>query len=121
MGRPAQMEALFLKTWPGGEMQVPFLKSWDEGSLDFIAHRVKPALLIPARTSEGYIVGLHVKPHQDDFSKEDVPRCLWASRGESFKLPSGEAPLFCTYLEGSIPGVVALVEGGLKAGIFAQL
>uniref|UniRef100_A0A7S2SH99 DUF3854 domain-containing protein n=1 Tax=Eucampia antarctica TaxID=49252 RepID=A0A7S2SH99_9STRA len=78
---------------------------------------VKPAMLIPARNAEGLITALHTKPDDNASAKY-----MWVSSNKSFKLPPNDNfPLFCCYYDWSPGKTVALVEGGLKAYVFAHL
>merc|ERR1711879_19890 len=153
------------KTWPGGRMNVPTLR--DDMSISIMKMKVPAGMLIPARSVDGLITGLHIKPH--DFGDEsdsdsistgysqfsspagsrasspgrsqsgrgrqrlEEPKYKWVSKSKSIKLPIGlvkhmggdgssrEMPLFvCRHADDDCR-TVALVEGGLKAHVFAFL
>lgn len=122
--QPAQIERAGFKSWPGGHIGLPFMTSkFELGSIDV---PVPPSLLIPARTQDGRITAIHIKPHREE--ETDLPRNLgkymWASRNRSFKLhpvesEGCEVPLFVCAANKGVETTVALVEGGLKAYAFA--
>lgn len=111
-------------------MIVPSMKSDAETQL--LQINVGPALLIPACSADGRISAIHTKPHREE--DDDVPKYMWASSGGSFKLyppdsedgqewpeewPEREDPLFVCRANKSVVDSVALIEGGLKAYVFA--
>jgi len=118
------LEAGF-KTWPGGTMRLPFMESaTDIGVKDM---DIPPSMLIPARTQDGLITAIQIKPH---FPPKGY-KYRWANRDKSFKLyrnnvnapqawPEIEEPLFVCEAGGGAHKSVALIEGGLKAYVLAS-
>ena len=118
-----QIQAIGFKT-VSGKHQVPYTKSW-KGGVQWIdgGYRFVPTLLIPARNYEGQIVALHHRPHHPDSEKGagKIGKYMWASANKSFNLPNGETPLFWCPGQGHSLHKIALIEGGLKAYVFAHL
>jgi len=117
------------KTWPGGPMLLPAMKSDTE--IEFVQPVVRPAILIPAHGTDGLITAIHTKPHRVE-GDENIPKYMWASLNRSFKLcpatpaseeydecPEPEDPLFVCMANKSDHDSIALIEGGLKAYVFA--
>ena len=107
------------------KMNVPFIKTW-KGNVDLMTYsapRTGPTLLIPARKYEGQIVALHQKPRNPDMEKGPgkIGKYMWISQDKSFNFPNHEIPLFYCPGQGHSPRSIALIEGGLKAYVFAQL
>ncbi|CAK0822527.1 unnamed protein product, partial [Prorocentrum cordatum] len=114
-----QIKQVGFKTWPGGSMSVPTMGAWRWGLGGQVRVYVQPSLLIPARNPEGLITGLHNKPHRK--RGNDASKYMWVSVQKSFKLHTGGSPLFCCWYDWSPASTVALIEGGLKAYVFAHL
>ena len=72
-------------------------------------------MLIPARNAEGLFIALHKKP-----AVASPANYMCVSVGSSFKLGTGDFPLFCCWFDWSACHTAALVEGGLKAYVCAH-
>jgi len=125
-----------LKSWKGGCMELPTLRVGDEFGKKSRIEKVRvfadKGLLIPARNAEGLIWGIQSKPRIDDTvdpvpdeelakKKKKTPKYKWLSCNKSIKI-GDDLPFFCCCFDWSTKErTVALIEGGLKAYIFALL
>merc|ERR1712232_124480 len=131
-------EVCMLRTWKGGMLRgVPVHQ--EDGKVGTKDISLPPGLLIPAQNVEGLITGLQLRSRAAKESVADTadgsapegaspqasrktPKYLWVSKDKSVKGAAGVLPFFCVCCRWSCrQHTVALVEGGLKAYVFAFL